>query len=236
MLVPNHGPKLNAYRAFTNNDNWVYAKWLQNGLHNLRHKALSHKSRINADGSLTVDFTIWSQAPNAARHQGGTAMNFYGHYKSIIQELTDQPFDDDDFHFLTHQLYTVHRDGSVELQANIESSDGSLVLPRLGYQMQLPADLSQFEYYGRGPAGNYNDRRTGSFIERYVSTVDKQVEHFPKPQEMANHEDTRWCALTNPQGEGALFVAADKMSVQALPFSAVDMTTATHLYQLPDNL
>ena len=233
VLVPNHGPKLNAYRAFTNNDNWVYAKWLQNGLHNLRHKALSHKSRINADGSLTVDFTIRSQAPNAARHLGGTDMNFYGHYKSVIQELTDQPFDDDDFHFLTRQLYTVHRDGSVELQANIESSDGTLVLPRLGYQMQLPADLSQFEYYGRGPAGNYNDRRTGSFIERYVSTVDKQVEHFPKPQEMANHEDTRWCALTNPQGEGALFVAADKMSVQALPFSAVDMTTATHLYQLP---
>ena len=60
-------------------------------------------------------------------------MNRYGPYQSKIEELTDQPFGDDDFHFLTRQLYTVHRDGSVELQANIQSSDPSLVLPRLGY-------------------------------------------------------------------------------------------------------
>ena len=181
---------------------------------------------------MTIAFTIRSQAPNAARQVGGTDMNRYGPYQSRIEELTDRPFGESDFHFTTRQLYTVHRDGSVELQASILSSDPNLVLPRLGYQMQLPSSLSRLEYYGRGPVGNYNDRRTGSFIERYASTVRQQVEHFPKPQEMANHEETRWCALTNPQGEGVLFVADGQMSMQALPYSAIDMTTAAHPYEL----
>ena len=232
VITPDCGPRLNAFRAFTNNDNWFYSKWFTNGLHNLRHRALDHQQYTNPDGSVTLAFTVWSQAPNAARHVGGTDMNRYGPYQSRIEELTDQPFGPDDFHFLTRQLYTVHRDGSVELQAGIQTSDPTLVLPRLGYQMQIPASLSRLEYYGRGPAGNYNDRCTGSFIERYTSTVRQQFEHFPKPQEMANHEDTRWCALTNPQGEGVLFIADGQMSMQALPFSAVDMTTAAHIYEL----
>ncbi len=232
VITPNCGPRLNAFRAFTNNDNWFYSKWFANGLHNLRHQALAHDCQTNADGSMTIAFTIRSQAPNAARQVGGTDMNRYGPYQSRIEELTDRPFGESDFHFTTRQLYTVHRDGSVELQASILSSDPNLVLPRLGYQMQLPSSLSRLEYYGRGPVGNYNDRRTGSFIERYTSTVRQQVEHFPKPQEMANHEETRWCALTNPQGEGVLFVADGQMSMQALPYSAIDMTTAAHSYEL----
>ena len=176
MITPNCGPRLNAFRAFTNNDNWFYSKWFANGLHNLRHQALAHDCQTNADGSMTIAFTIRSQAPNAARQVGGTDMNRYGPYQSRVEELTDRPFGESDFHFTTRQLYTVHRDGSVELQASILSSDPNLVLPRLGYQMQLPSSLSRLEYYGRGPVGNYNDRRTGSFIERYASTVRQQVD------------------------------------------------------------
>ena len=233
VIVPDCGPRLNAFRAFTNNDNWFYSKWFTNGLHNLKHKAIAHSMYDNKDGSLTLAFTVRSQAPNSARQVGGTDMNRYGPYSSKIEEFAYRPFGDDDFHFTTRQLYTIHRDGSIELQANIQTSDPTLVLPRLGYQMQIPNSLSHFDYYGRGPVGNYNDRRTGSFIERYSSTVRRQVEHFPKPQEMANHEETRWCSLTNPQGEGVLFVADGVMSVQALPFSAIDMTTAAHPYELP---
>ena len=232
VITPYCGPRLNAFRAFTNNDNWFYSKWFTNGLHNLQHKVLGYDINHRPDGSVVLGFLVRSQAPNAARQVGGTDMNFYGHYSSRIMELTDKPFGDNDFHFLTRQLYTIHRDGSVELQANIQSSDPSLVLPRLGYQMQIPNKLNRFDYYGRGPVGNYNDRRTGSFIERFSSTVASQVEHFPKPQEMANHEDTRWCSLTNSQGEGILFVADGTMSVQALPYSAIDMTTAAHPYEL----
>lgn len=50
---------------------------------------------------------------------------------------------------------------------------------------------------------------------------------------MGNHEDVRWCALTDPEGEGAVFVAADRLSVSALQYSALDLILASHPYQLP---
>lgn len=235
VITPGQGPRLNAYRAFVNNDNWVYSNWIKNGLHNLKHKVLSYDRTDNADGSITLAFTIKSQAPNAARHIGGTDMNSRGKYTSRIEELTDQPFGENDFLFTSRQFYTIHRDGSIELQSAISSNNSKLILPRLGYQMQVPEQLYKFDYYGRGPVGNYNDRCTGSFVECFTGTVSQQVENFPKPQEMANHEDTRWCSLTNSQGEGVVFIANNTMSVQALPYSAVDMTTASHTCDLKTN-
>ena len=235
VFKPGCGPHLNAYRAFTNNDNWIYNNWFKNGLHNLSHKVLNYERTKNSNGSITMVFTILSQAPNAAHHEGGTDMNTRGKYYSRIVEDVNKPFGKDDFHFVTKQIYTVHLDGSIELQSCITSSNSSLILPRLGYQMQIPDYLSKFEYYGRGPVGNYNDRRTGSFIERFNSTVAEQVENFPKPQEMANHEETRWCSLSNAQGDGVIFIANNHMSVQALPYSAIDLTTAAHQYELKKN-
>lgn len=232
VITPGCGPRLNAYRAFVNNDNWVYRNWFKNGLHNLKHKAADYKIVENGNGSVSLVFTVVSQAPNAARHEGGTDMNTKGKYYSRIVEETDKPFGENDFRFVTKQIYTVHLDGSIELQSNITSNNSNLVLPRLGYQMQIPDNLYRFEYYGCGPTGNYNDRRTGSFVERFSSTVAQQVEHFQKPQEMANHEDTRWCSLTNAQGDGIIFIANNHMSVQALPYSATHMTTTAHFFEL----
>lgn len=50
---------------------------------------------------------------------------------------------------------------------------------------------------------------------------------------MGNHEDVRWCALTNNAGNGAVFVATDRLSASALPYSALDLILASHPYQLP---
>ena len=50
---------------------------------------------------------------------------------------------------------------------------------------------------------------------------------------MGNHEDVRWCALTNQAGNGAVFVATDRLSASALQYSALDLILASHPYQLP---
>ena len=119
-----------------------------------------------------------------------------------IEELTEKPFGPNDFKFTTNQIWTVYPDGSIELQSSVTSNRPNLVLPRLGYVMKVPEKYSNFSYYGRGPVENYPDRKTGQFIEVYNSTVADEFVRFPKPQDMGNHEDIRWCALTNKEGEG----------------------------------
>lgn len=228
VITPGNGPKLDALRAFVNNDNWFYASWFDRGLHNLQHKATSSSFTKKADGTIVASFTVESQAPNAARILGGTSSG-----KNIIEELKDKKFGESDFKFTTNQIWTIYTDGSIELQASVSSNMEAFVLPRLGYVMKVPQKYADFTYYGRGPIDNYNDRKSGQFVEVHKSTVKDEFVSFPKPQDMGNHEDVRWCALTDNNGNGALFVATDRLSVSALQYSALDMIMAPHPYQLP---
>lgn len=222
------GPEIHAFRAFTNNDKWFYIKWFENGLHNLKHKATGSSIKKRADGAVVLSFTVESQAPNAARILGGT---FSG--KNEIEELIDQNFGEHDFRFVTNQVWTVYCDGSIELQSSISSNHPDLVLPRLGYVMKLPVKYDHFTYYGRGPVENYSDRKTAQNIEIYRNKVRDNFVNFPKPQDMANHEEVRWCALTDSLANGVQFIAANLMSVAPMQYSDVDLILAGHPYQLP---
>ncbi|MDR0427428.1 MAG: discoidin domain-containing protein [Dysgonamonadaceae bacterium] len=228
IIADGNGPKLDALRAFVNNDNWFYKQWYEKGLHNLIHKAIDNNIITKDDGTVVLSFTVESQAPNAALILGGTDSG-----KNSIEELTDQKFGSNDFKFTTNQIWTVYPDGSIELNADITSNEASLVVPRLGYRMKIPRQFENFTYYGRGPIDNYADRKVGQCIEQFKSTVKDEFVNFPKPQDMGNHEDVRWVALTDNSGSGAVFVAANKMSASALPYSASALTLAPHPYQLP---
>ena len=232
VIAAGGGPRLNAFRAFVSNDNWCYQPWFANGLHNLRHKAVSYGATgYNPDGSLSLVFTVVSQAPN-----GATLRSKNGRYDSGIHELveqTDRPFGNEDFKFTTNQVWTVYPDGSIELQSAITSNNPSLVLARLGYEMQVPAQYERFSYYGRGPIDNYNDRKTGQFIEQFTSTVAEQFTNWPKPQQMGNHEETRWASLTNKAGRGMLVVNEAPYAVGVTGNSAMDLTMITHPHRLP---
>ncbi len=228
IIAAGNGPKLDVLRAFVNNDNWAYGQWFDNGLHNLRHKASNPNIIKKEDKSIVVAFTVESQAPNAAKIYGGTSSG-----KNTIEELTNKAFGPSDFKITTNQIWTIYEDGSIELQSSFASNKPTLVLPRLGYVMKVPQEFSEFTYYGRGPVENYPDRKTGQFIEKYISSPKQEFTNYPKPQDMGNHEEVRWCALTNQAGNGAVFIANNTMSVAALQYSALDMTLAPHPYQLP---
>lgn len=234
-IVENSNFQLNAFRAFVNNDVWAYQQWFNKGLHNLQHKALSHKVTKNANGSYSFAFTVQSQAPNGAQLIGKpSAANHQ------IKEFTDRPFDNDNFRFVTNQVFTVYPDGSIELQAAIASNEPIAVLPQIGYQLKLPKQFKHTTYYGRGAQDNYSDRKTGAFVGIYNDEVTFLLPEggssFPKPQDMGHHQDTHWVALKNDDNKiGVLLVANPTMDFSALAHSPQQLTLAGHPYQLPES-
>ena len=233
IIPEGHGPRLDAFRAPTDNDNWCYGSWLKNGLHNLQHRVIASSQATNAKtGVIQLAFTVESQAPyGASDRYSNTDRNKDAMYNP--QDNTIHPFGPDDFKFTTNQVWTIYPDGSIELQSAITSNKPSADLGRLGYTMELPKAFENLYYYGRGPVNNYNDRKTGSFVELYQQTVGKDEIMLPKPQAMGNREEVRWCALTTPAGRGAAFIADGLMSASALPWSQMELTRAAHPYQLP---
>ena len=228
------GPELNAFRAWVNNDNWAYEGWYANGLNNLQHKCTSYTTHANADGSVSVVCNVESQAPYSYRLEGGNA-----NWKKLI-ENKEKPFGKDDFRFTTQVVYTIFPDGSIESESAITSNKPNLTLAKLGYTVRLPKALRLLNYYGRGLVDNYPDRKTGQMIGIYEQQdVEDEFVAFPKPQDTGNHQDTRWLSLAGNGGQdalyGALFVAKDKMSFSALPWSDNTIAMANHPHELPQS-
>ena len=90
--------------------------------------------------------------------------------------------------------YTFYPDATVDMRVTFTPSG---VTRRIGLGMQFPGGFEQVEYYGRGPCSNYVDRKTGSWLGRYVTTVDDLLEEFPHPQTFGDHQDLRELTLTN---------------------------------------
>ena len=223
---------LSAFRAPVDNDNWARDQWFKHGLYALQHK-VKGKPVVTNDpyGSVIIAYTVVSQAKGrgGAKHRAGKAGQPY-------ESVADATGDGETVSFTTTQFYNVYPDGVVVLASSIITSDPDLPLPRLGYEVKLPSRFSRYSYYGRGPLNNYNDRKTGSFVGLYHSTVQEQFVPFPKPQSMGNHEDVRWCALQDEEGYGLAFSSElGTMSTSALPWSALQMTLAQHPHELPES-
>ena len=68
-------------------------------------------------------------------------------------------------------------------------------MARVGVRMLLDKRLGSLDYLARGPMENYSDRKRGSDIGRYASTVAEQMTPYAKPMDCGNHEDASWLAL-----------------------------------------
>ena len=231
-MIDGGGPEINAFRAPVDNDNWCRDAWFKNGLYNMTSKVQGKPIvKKHKGGGYDVTYTVFSQGKTSGR-----ARYFNTNGSPVVRIDEGEPLTADDFHFLTRVVYTVYPDGSIEMESSIVTSDKSVALPRLGYQLRLPASLEKYSYYGRGPWNNYNDRKTGSFVGLYQSTVKEQFVNFPKPQSMGNREAVRWCALTDADGDGMQFVCLrDSMSTSALPWNDLQMTLARHPHELPQS-
>lgn len=226
ILETGNGPRLDALRAPVDNDNWFYEDWYKNGLHNLQAQVVASSLRKQKDGSIQISYTVRNQAPNQALIKGGAS----GRY--TIEELKDSA---QAFCLTAEQVWTVYPDGKISLDSEITPSNEEVNLPRLGYLLKLPASLQNYTYYGRGPWNNYNDRMSGSFLGIYKSSVQDQFVNFPKPQEMANREEVRWCSLTDAAECGVRFTATTAMSAAVLPWNDLQLTLAPHPHELPES-
>jgi beta-galactosidase len=86
-------------------------------------------------------------------------------------------------------------------------------------QMQMPKEMNQIKYYGRGPIENYTDRNHSTDIGLYRQTVDEQFYPYIRPQETGTKSDIRWWAQTNKGGNGLMFISEAPFLASALHYS-----------------
>ena len=146
-------------------------------------------------------------------------------------ELTDNgPVTEKDFHYTTQLMYTILPNGYISVAAGIIPSESNIVLPRLGYMLNLPERFGNVKWYGRGPGENYPDRKAGSPMGVYNAKVNNMLERYPLPMEQGNRMDTNWVAVTDNNGVGLMVASVEggDFNFSALPCTPQALFDAPH--------
>ena len=128
-------------------------------------------------------------------------------------------------------VYTITADGAMLIDASYTATVSDA--RRIGMTMEFPANFEKVEYYAYGPYENYVDRRGGSTLGRYYTTVSDMFEPYPMPQSMGNREGLRDLLLFNEEnGVGIKVQTRGNVAFSLLHYSDEHLKIKNHTWEL----
>jgi len=204
------GPELQIWRGVTDNDGikgWTgqdrkaLGRWNADGIPEMQRNLGAARIIKNKNGSITVQSKVIGSCKASQ--------------KGIRLQL-DQ---------------TIYPDGSLHLEARFDVHKKLNDLPRLGLRMTLPSEFESLEWFGRGPHENYSDRKKGTWLGRFKSTVTEEYVPYILPQEHGHKTELRWMTLSSSK-LGLKISGAPTFEGSASHFTAEDLFAAKHTYDL----
>ncbi|BCG60948.1 glycoside hydrolase family 2 TIM barrel-domain containing protein [Paenibacillus sp. URB8-2] len=129
-------------------------------------------------------------------------------------------------------LWRVDGTGRISLDVQVKVREGLTFLPRFGLKLTMPRGSEEVEYFGLGPHESYIDKRQSVRKGSYLLTVDDMFQNYIMPQESGSRYGTEWAIVSNELGMGLKFTSEDAFSFNASHYSAEDLTSAMHSYEL----
>lgn len=130
--------------------------------------------------------------------------------------------------------YLVNGNGVIKVKFALNVKPGLPNIPEVGVQCGIRDNDTNISWYGRGPWGNYVDRRSGSDVGIYTMPIDKFNEPYVVPQETGNRTDVRWMFLADKNSDGMLIAADSLLSMNAWRYTEKNIETARHTDKLKD--
>jgi len=162
----------------------------------------------NDFGNYMQDWAaVWEQA---GRNRALTSLEATANTDERIEVVANYEFSDVEGNNIANwrAAYTFHPSGAIDVDNTLERADGLPVMPRVGMNVELIRDLSDVEWFGRGPFENYADRNSAADIGRYSNTVADHYVPYMRPQENGYKTDVRWLSLAG-EGDAALLVSTN---------------------------
>lgn len=196
-------PRLNFWRAPIDNDMYVVADWRKALLDRLTER--TEGFRWERLGLSAVRAVVASRIAPPAKGWG----------------------------FRCETAYTIYGDGLVVIEAQgTPEGEPPAMLPKIGWQLEVPRELGRASWYGRGPGESYADSKEAGRFGVYDATVDELQTPYVYPQENGNRTDVRWVSLTGPDGIGLLAAGDPALEFSARRYTDRDLETAAHASEL----
>ena len=121
--------------------------------------------------------------------------------------------------------YQVEANGTLVVTQDLKTTPGAKVseMLRFGMVMNLPYDMDQVQWNGRGPVENYSDRKISQNVGIYHSTADDLFYPYVRPQETGTMSDLRWWNQTDKNGVGFRVESDKRFSASALHYDLLTL-------------
>lgn len=130
-------------------------------------------------------------------------------------------------------IYTITSKG-IEVYLQFFPNAALPEIPEVSMLFELPGDFEDVTYLGEGPYENYIDRRNGTKIGVYSTTVTDMYTDYLKPQECANRTGVRYATLVGKKKAFTL-VAEPVMEFNASHYYPNEIENAWHRKELPES-
>jgi len=190
-------PTLSACRAPTDNDRNIRFRWLQ----------LDEWQGENLDKSSVKIYDC--------RVEDGCIL-----VSGSLSGVSRSPL------FRFTQRIGISEDGIISMTLRGTIRGDAFWLPRLGFEWVLPGQVSDFTYYGNGPAESYRDLCHAGSVGLYSSDAASEYVHYVRPQEHGNHTAVRMLRI------GGLEFRAEEMEINVSRYSTAALLRAEHTDEL----
>ncbi|GAA4755419.1 glycoside hydrolase family 2 TIM barrel-domain containing protein [Amnibacterium soli] len=139
---------------------------------------------------------------------------------------------------LLDERWTVEDDAVRLVLHLVPTSRWTVVWPRFGVRLDLPADVDGAQWFGTGPGESYPDSRRGVLVGRYRAGIEQLTFPYAWPQESGHRSDLRRLDLERG-GDRWLRLDAREDRLGRRPgftlarHTAQQVAAATHQHELP---
>lgn len=224
--VPVNGPRLELWRAPTDNDNGA-----DFGSYDAGDPWLNMGRGVKASPLSQT----WK---NAGLDRLTARVESTGQWDNGIQRTTRYSVADGRDHVRVQETWQL-AGGDLWLRLDITPSAGwDTIWPRIGVRFDLPTAIDGAAWFGTGPYESYPDSRKAAKVGRYEGALDELTFPYAKPQESGHRSSLRSLELTRG-GKGWLAFHAEPDSAGRLPGftlaknTAAEVAASAHLHELP---
>jgi beta-galactosidase len=126
-------------------------------------------------------------------------------------------------------------EAAVSLEVAVSARrDLPVVLPRVGIQFELPRELDEVDWFGRGPGEAYPDTGYAQRVARFCLNVDDMQTPYVYPQENGRRADVGWAEVRDRTGRGLRITADPVCGFAVRRWSTAQLDHARHNAELHD--
>ena len=128
--------------------------------------------------------------------------------------------------------YTINNTGEMIVTEMLKTDPSARIseMFRYGMRMKMPGEFNLINYFGRGPAENYVDRKDSQFFGLFNQNVDEQFYNYLRTQETGAKSDIRWWQQVNNRGDGLMITSDEPFIATALFYPQETLDNGHEMY------